>query len=52
LSSQQELVQKYARQLADQEIRLAGLNDRKAELERERNAAQQALNRLLESLAF
>lgn len=52
VSSQQELVQKYARQLADQEIRLAGLNDRKAELERERNAAQQALNRLLESLAF
>jgi len=52
VSGQQDVVQKYARQLADQEIQLAALRDSKADLERQRNAAQQQLNRLMGSLSF
>jgi chromosome segregation ATPase len=52
VSGQQELVQKYARQLADQESQLAALRDRHSELERNRAALQSELNSLIEKIEF
>jgi hypothetical protein len=52
VSGQQEQVQKYARQLADQEIQLASLRDRQSEFERKRAALQSELNSLIEKIDF
>jgi len=52
VSGQQEQVQKYARQLADQEAQLAALRDRQSELERKRAALQSELNSLIEKMEF
>jgi len=52
VSGQQEQVQKYARQLADQEAQLAVLRDRQSELERKRAALQSELNSLIEKMDF
>jgi hypothetical protein len=52
VSGQQEQVQKYARQLADQEAQLAALRDRQSELERKRAALQSELNSLIEKIDF
>lgn len=52
ISGQQETVQRYARQLAEQETQLTGLRDRKSDLERQSIGAQQRLNTLLGSLTF
>jgi len=52
VSGQQEQVQKYARQLADQEAQLATLRDRQSELERKRAALQSELNSLIEKMDF
>ena len=52
VNGQQEQVQKYARQLADQEIQLASLRDRQSELERKRAALQSELNSLIEKIDF
>jgi hypothetical protein len=48
----EEQVQKYARQLADQEGQLASLRDRQSELERKRAALQSELNSLIEKMDF
>jgi len=52
VSGQQDQVQKYARQLADQEAQLATLRDRQAEFERKRAALQSELNSLIEKMDF
>ena len=52
VSGQQEQVQKYARQLADQEAQLATLRDRQSEVERKRAALQSELNSLIEKMDF
>jgi hypothetical protein len=52
VSGQQEQVQKYARQLADQEGQLATLRDRQSELERKRGALQSELDSLIEKMEF
>jgi hypothetical protein len=52
VSGQQEQVQKYAKQLADQEGQLATLRDRQSELERKHAALQSELNSLIEKMDF
>ncbi len=52
VSGQQEQVQKYAAQLAEQEKRLAGLRDRLSELRSRRETLQQELNRMIEAMDF
>ena len=52
VSGQQQQVQAYARQLAEQETRLAGLRDRAAELRKKRSAAQTELDGLVANLRF
>jgi hypothetical protein len=52
VSGQQEQVQKYARQMADQEAQLATLRDRQSELERKRATLQSELNSLIEKMEF
>jgi hypothetical protein len=52
VSGQQDQVQKYARQLADQEVQLASLRDHQAELERKNAALQSELNSLIEKMEF
>lgn len=52
VSGQQEQVQKYARQLADQESQIAALRDRQSELERNRAALQSELDSLIEKMDF
>jgi hypothetical protein len=52
VSGQQDQVQKYARQLADQEGQLASLRDHQAELERKNAALQSELNSLIEKMEF
>lgn len=52
VSGQQEQVQKYARQLAEQEGQLATLRDRQSELERRRAALQSELDSLIEKMEF
>jgi hypothetical protein len=49
---QQEQVQKYAKQLADQEGQLATLRDRQSELDRKKAALQSELNSLIEKMEF
>ena len=52
VSSQQQLVQNYAKQLDAHEQQLAQLRDRQAELQQKRTALQSALDKLIEALAF
>jgi len=49
---QQEQVQKYAKQLADQEGQLATLRDRQSELDRRKAGLQSELNTLIEKMEF
>ena len=49
---QQEQVQKYAKQLADQEGQLATLRDRQSELDRRKAGLQSELNTLIEKVEF
>lgn len=52
VSGQQQLVQDYARKLADQETQIAKLQDREAALDRQRAALQSQLNGVIEKLDF
>jgi hypothetical protein len=52
VSGQQDQVQKYAKQLGDQEIQLASLRDRQSELERRKAALQAELNSQIEKMEF
>jgi hypothetical protein len=52
VSSQQQKVQNYANQLADQENKLAGLRDHSAEVQRQRNALEAQMNAAIEKLDF
>jgi hypothetical protein len=52
VSGQQEQVQQYARQLTAQEVRLAGLRDRQAELRTKKAALESELNSLIEKMDF
>ena len=52
VSGQQQQVQAYAKQLADQESKLAALRDRASELQRKRVALDGELNSLIEKTEF
>jgi hypothetical protein len=52
VSGQQQLVQDYARKLADQETQIAQLHDRDAALDQQHAALQTQLNGLIEKLDF
>ncbi len=52
VSGQQEQVQKYARELAAQETRLAALRDMQSELRQKKSALESELNSLLEKMEF
>jgi len=52
VSGQQDQVQRYARQLADQETRLVTLRDQLTELRRNRAALESELNTLINSTEF
>lgn len=52
VSGQQQLVQDYARKLADQETQIAKLQDREAALEKQRAAQQAQLNGSIDRLDF
>ncbi len=52
VSSQQQLVQEYARKLAAQETQLAGLRDREAEQQKKRTALGAEVNRMIAALTF
>jgi hypothetical protein len=52
VAGQQDQVNRYARQLADQEAQLAQLRDRGSELRRKKAALETELNGLLEKLEF
>ena len=52
VSSQQQLVQSYAKQLDAHEQQLAALRDSQAELNKKRVTLQTELNRLVDGLTF
>ncbi len=52
VSGQQEQVQKYARQLADQETRLASLRDQASQLKKQKTGFESNLNSMIEKLEF
>jgi len=52
VSEQQEQVQNYARQLAEYEVRISGLHDRRGELEKQRTGLQGQINDLVEKISF
>lgn len=52
VSGQQDPVQKYSRQLADQETRLAALRDTLGDLRKKHTALQTSLDALIENLNF
>ena len=52
VSSQQQLVQGYAKQLDQHEQQLAALRDAQAELNKKRTALQSELNKLIDALSF
>jgi hypothetical protein len=52
VSSQQQLVQGYAKQLDQHEQQLAALRDAQAELNKKRTALQSELNKLIDALNF
>jgi len=52
VSGQQQLVQDYARKLADQEVSIAKSHDRQKELEQQKTQLQTQLNNLIDKLEF
>jgi hypothetical protein len=52
VSGQQQMVQDYARKLADQETQIAKLHDRQGALDQQRAALQSQLNGLIEKIDF
>jgi len=52
VSSQQQLVQNYAKQIDAHEQQLAALRDRQAELQKKKTALQTDLDKLIEGLTF
>ena len=52
VAGQQQQVQAYAKQLADQEAKLAALRDRSAELQRRRATLETELNGAIEKMEF
>jgi chaperonin cofactor prefoldin len=52
VSGQQELVQKYARQLAEQETKIASLRDQLSELRKKKAALESELNSLIDKMEF
>jgi chaperonin cofactor prefoldin len=52
VSGQQDLVQKYARQLSDQETRIASLRDQLGELRKKKAALESELNSLIDKMEF
>jgi hypothetical protein len=52
VSNQQQLVQDYARKLADQEVSIAKSRDRQKELDQQKTQLQSQLNNLIEKLEF
>jgi hypothetical protein len=52
VSNQQQLVQDYARKLADQEVSIAKSHDRQKELDQEKTQMQTQLNSLIDKLEF
>jgi hypothetical protein len=52
VSSQQQQVQDYARQLGALELKLTGLRDRQSELQKKKIALQHELDEMIASLAF
>ncbi len=52
VSGQQQIVQDYARKLADQETRIAQSRDRQTQLDNQKSQLQNQLNNLIEKLEF
>jgi predicted nucleic acid-binding Zn-ribbon protein len=52
VSGQQQLVQEYARKLADQEVSIAKARDRQKELDQQKTQLQSQLNNLIDKLEF
>ncbi|HUQ90442.1 MAG TPA: DUF4139 domain-containing protein [Bryobacteraceae bacterium] len=52
VTGQTEQVNKYARELADQESKLAGMRDRLSQLRKQKAAQEQALHSLIERIEF
>jgi chromosome segregation ATPase len=52
VAGQQDQVQTYSRQLADQEARVAQLRDQQSEARKRKAALETELNKLLETLEF
>jgi hypothetical protein len=52
VTGQQEQVNRYARELADQESKLAALRDRAGQLRKQKSAQEQQLKSLIEKIAF
>jgi hypothetical protein len=52
VAGQQEQVQKYARQLSEQEAALAGLRDKAEELRRQKSTLESELSTLIEKMEF
>jgi len=52
VSGQEQQVSKYARELADQESRLAGMRDRQSQLRKQKAAQDQQLKSLIEKISF
>jgi chromosome segregation ATPase len=52
VTGQQDQVQRYAKQLADQESRLAALRDQQSAARGKKQALESELNRLIETAAF
>ena len=52
VSGQQDQVQKYSRQLADQETDIAAKRDKESDLKKQKSALESALNANIEKLAF
>jgi hypothetical protein len=52
VAGQQQQVQEYAKQLSAQEVEMAGMRDRQAEVRRQRDDLQQKLNALIETLVI
>lgn len=52
VTGQQEQVNRYAKELADQETRMAALRDRTSQLRRQKTTQEQQLNALIEKISF
>jgi len=52
VAGQQQLVQEYARKLADQEVSIAKSHDRQKELDQQKTQLQSQLNNLIDKLEF